>query len=247
MLESSLVVADVVCGPLSTSLSVSSITHALIAKQSYLPGLANVGSVLPKHDSAVPGCQVHTYEVLSSSSLSTCVAEKYKIKKTSLGTAYTDVNDHQCQSQEAGGAQVGATATGKTPDTCATYCKGLGAAAFRMQTTTCYCLDHQCSTIMLNKIKGSASNNWTTYRFYCSSPNIYSAKFVTASNIYPSETTSVTRTATMIDSANFVGANNALVQATLSASIYAELSDINTARTETFYIYSRADGGSALM
>ena len=232
-----------VCGPLSTSLSVSSL-HSLIANQQYLPGITGVGSALPQHNSAFSGCQVHTYQVLSTNSLANCNGVKYSIKKTSLATGYTNVDHHQCQSQET--AQVGATSTGHSLSGCTTYCEGLGAKAFRMRGSTCHCLDHECSTIMLNKLKGTDANNWTTYRFDCTAPNIYSSVFQSATNVL-STISSSSRTAKMVDPANFVGTNNALVSGTFSGTLKPLLSDITTLRTETFYIHSKADGGSTLM
>ena len=105
-----------------------------------------------------------TYQVLSSSDLSTCTASQYSVKLNSQSDSYTNIPNHLCESQDAAPL---AQLSGQTLTQCTSFCKAQGAISFRMNNNECYCFSNECNTLMLNKLKGTSSNNWNSYRFDC--------------------------------------------------------------------------------
>lgn len=87
---------------------------------------------------------------------------------------------------------------------------------------------------------GDDKSKWTTYRWDCTSPNIFSSTFSNAANV--ASTVSLTPRKAIT-----VGPGNALIPETFTGSIMPILIDNTSFRTETFYINSIADGGTSLI
>ena len=82
------ITSEVVCGPLTTQLSLPVLTNNYFQNQQYLPDATDTGFVAPQFlSSSGTECPVHTYQVLSGPPATTCAYTTYELRKTSHATA----------------------------------------------------------------------------------------------------------------------------------------------------------------